>query len=96
MIANSILAKLDLSYLTNVQQPEAQNLAEKDLKSGEDQQDSKTAFERLVLEEKHKDMIISLVSQHFRDKGSAANHREQFDIVRGKGERLCENDPRLN
>ncbi|CAG8919072.1 unnamed protein product [Penicillium salamii] len=81
-------AKLDLSYLSNVQQSEARVSGEKESKSNGNDHDSKTAFERLVLEPKHKDMIVSLVSQHFRDKDSTTNQREQFDIVRGKGKGL--------
>jgi hypothetical protein len=48
-----------------------------------------TAFDRLVLEEGHKPMIISLIAQHFRDKESKTSHQEQFDIVKGKGKRPC-------
>ena len=44
-----------------------------------------TAFDRLVLEEGHRPMIVSLISQHFRDKKSTTGHMEQFDIVKGKG-----------
>ena len=44
-----------------------------------------TAFDRLVLEKGHRPMIVSLISQHFRDKKSAASGMEQFDIVKGKG-----------
>ena len=44
-----------------------------------------TAFEQLVLPRGHKDMLGSLISQHFRDKKSEAADNEQRDIVRGKG-----------
>ena len=44
-----------------------------------------TAFEQLVLPRGHKDMLRSLISQHFRDKKSEAADNEQRDIVRGKG-----------
>ena len=44
-----------------------------------------TAFDQLVLPEKHKDIVVSLVAQHYRDKESAAKDYEQVDIVRGKG-----------
>ncbi|OMP88708.1 ATPase family AAA domain-containing protein 3B [Diplodia seriata] len=47
-----------------------------------------TAFDRLVLEKGHRDMIVSLVSQHFRDKESRTGKREDFDIVQGKGKGL--------
>jgi hypothetical protein len=45
----------------------------------------KEAFDRLVLEEGHSSMIVSLIAQHFRDKKSTTGKREEFDIVRGKG-----------
>lgn len=51
-----------------------------------DESKPKTAFERLVIEENHKKMIVSLVDQHFRDKGSKNTHTGQADIVRGKGQ----------
>lgn len=44
-----------------------------------------TAFGRLVLEKGHKNMIVSLITQHFRDKGVKGAHMEQVDIIRGKG-----------
>ena len=69
-------AKLDLSYLTDVNQETNED--------GEPQ-DDKTAFDRLVLEDGHASMIVSLISQHFRDKKSATAQGEQFDIVKGKG-----------
>lgn len=47
-----------------------------------------TAFEQLVLPRGHKDMLRSLISQHFRDKKSEASDNEQRDIVRGKGKKL--------
>lgn len=50
--------------------------------------DPESAFGRLVLQEGHKDMIISLISQHFRHKESSTNHKGQFDIVKGKGRHL--------
>lgn len=43
------------------------------------------AFGRLVLQDGHRDMIVSLITQHFRDKAIATASREQFDIVKGKG-----------
>ncbi|RYP33774.1 hypothetical protein DL767_004641 [Monosporascus sp. MG133] len=46
----------------------------------------RTSFERLVLPPGHKDMVVSLVAQHFRDKESKETH--QVDIVRGKGKGL--------
>ncbi|PSN62687.1 P-loop containing nucleoside triphosphate hydrolase protein [Corynespora cassiicola Philippines] len=68
------------------------NLSEIDYRSGEAKSekedevkdDSKTAFDDLVLPEGHKEMILSLVAQHFRDQGKD----EEVDIVRGKGKGL--------
>ncbi len=47
-----------------------------------------TSFDRLVLEDGHRPMIVSLISQHFRDKKSTKGHMEQFDIVKGKGKKI--------
>ncbi|KAK0704490.1 hypothetical protein B0H67DRAFT_498311 [Lasiosphaeris hirsuta] len=44
------------------------------------------AFDQLVLPPGHKDMVKSLITQHFRDKESA--DAESNDIVRGKGKGL--------
>lgn len=52
------------------------------------EQSQKTAFEELVLPEGHKDMVVSLISQHFRDKESVTADEDQNDIVRGKGKGL--------
>ncbi|KAL2172749.1 hypothetical protein VTG60DRAFT_2568 [Thermothelomyces hinnuleus] len=43
-------------------------------------------FDQLVLPPGHKEMVLSLVSQHFRDKES--NTFRSMDIVRGKGQGL--------
>lgn len=59
-----------------------------DIDSVRKQKDSEgkdTAFDRLVLEKGHKDMIVSLITQHFRDKEIKGAQMEQVDIVRGKG-----------
>ncbi|KAK4104489.1 hypothetical protein N658DRAFT_513365 [Parathielavia hyrcaniae] len=58
-----------------------------DGKSGGGQKRPATAFDRLVLENGHQHMIVSLISQHFRDK-SATSDTEQFDNVKGKGKGL--------
>ncbi|CAI0653597.1 unnamed protein product [Colletotrichum noveboracense] len=44
------------------------------------------AFDRLVLEDGHKSMIESLISQHFRDKESKGGPQDQVDVVKGKGD----------
>lgn len=82
-----ILAKLDLSHLTDVQPPETPATAtgDKDPQVKQEKQEPATAFDRLVLEKGHRPMIVSLIAQHFRDKKSAAGQREEFDIVKGKG-----------
>ncbi|KAJ4303432.1 hypothetical protein N0V90_002326 [Kalmusia sp. IMI 367209] len=49
------------------------------------QPESKLVFDRLVLEEGHYSMIVSLIAQHFRDKKSTTGQREEFDIVKGQG-----------
>jgi signal recognition particle GTPase len=54
----------------------------------EKEQKQTTAFEELVLPSGHKDMLLSLISQHFRDKESTTADEDQNDIVRGKGKGL--------
>jgi Cdc6-like AAA superfamily ATPase len=45
-----------------------------------------SAFDQLALPDGHRDMVESLVTQHFRDRKSNSN--EQTDIVKGKGKGL--------
>jgi hypothetical protein len=78
-----IPAKLDLSHLTDVHLPAAEG--DKDQQGGTEEKKSTTAFDRLVLEEWHRPMILALIAQHFRDKKSTVGQREEFDIVKGKG-----------
>lgn len=50
-----------------------------------------TAFDQLVLPKGHKEMVLSLIAQHFRDKESASKESketQQVDIIRGKGKGL--------
>ncbi|KAF2136546.1 uncharacterized protein K452DRAFT_237314 [Aplosporella prunicola CBS 121167] len=47
-----------------------------------------TAFDNLVLPEGHKNMVESLILQHFRDKESLRGQSYRSDIVRGKGKGL--------
>lgn len=42
-------------------------------------------FDQLVLPEGHKDLVKSLIAQHFRDKSSTQYERGQPNIVHGKG-----------
>jgi hypothetical protein len=58
-------------------------------KDSQGNEETVTAFDRLVLEEGHESMIVSLIAQHFRDKKSATGHREETDIVKGKGNVFC-------
>lgn len=48
-----------------------------------------TAFDQLVLPEGHREIILSLIAQHFQDKTSKNAENEETDIVRGKGIRSC-------
>ncbi|RDL40429.1 uncharacterized protein BP5553_00408 [Venustampulla echinocandica] len=81
-------AKLDLTHLTDVHAPSNENAGGEGGKETEDDEEPKTAFDRLVLPDGHRKMILSLVAQHFRDKESSANKNDQTGIVRGKGKGL--------
>ncbi|KAJ6263731.1 hypothetical protein Dda_2301 [Drechslerella dactyloides] len=65
--------------------PDEQNKVAADVERIEEDE---TAFDQLVLPDGHRKMVISLVSQHFRDKESATAQTEQADVVRGKGKGL--------
>jgi hypothetical protein len=43
------------------------------------------AFEGLQLPDNHKELVTSLVVQHFRSKQSANLKNEQTDLIQGKG-----------
>jgi hypothetical protein len=45
-----------------------------------------SAFERLELPDGHRNMVKSLVTQHFRDKQTVFTKDDQTDLIRGKGE----------
>lgn len=47
-----------------------------------------TTFDQLVLPRNHKEIVLSLVAQHFQDKSSGNNELEETDIVKGKGKGL--------
>ena len=51
----------------------------------EESDDGKSSFSKLVLPSGHKKMVLSLVSQHFRNKASQKSLDERVDIVKGKG-----------
>lgn len=42
-------------------------------------------FDLLVLPAGHRNMVESLVTQHYLDRASAADGTDEVDIVRGKG-----------
>ncbi|KAI0468396.1 hypothetical protein F4859DRAFT_506015 [Xylaria cf. heliscus] len=46
------------------------------------------AFNRLELPDGHREMVRSLVTQHFRDKQTAFARDDQTDLVKGKGKGL--------
>lgn len=50
-------------------------------------------FDLLVLPDGHKEMVRSLVKQHFREKDSKSKDEEQVDLVRGKGKSRFQDAP---
>lgn len=81
------IAKLDLSYITDVHSSIPIEIADNSaVEPNFDETEPSTALDRLVLEEGHRNMIVSLISQHFREKASSRSQKEEFDIVKGKGE----------
>lgn len=87
-------AKLDLTYLSPINSNSTEKAKQegeegKNEKREEDEGDSigatKTAFDQLILPDGHREMVLSLIAQHFRDKDSAKSEKEQVDLVRGKG-----------
>ncbi|RKL35219.1 hypothetical protein BFJ70_g8076 [Fusarium oxysporum] len=79
-------AQLDLTHLTHFTDTVDDSSAGND----DETEDDKTAFGRLVLPPGHKNMVLSLISQHFRNKAAQRDkdRDEQVDIVRGKGKGL--------
>jgi len=79
-------AKLDLECLKPVGSGNARNEDESISENvGAVDHDTEASFDQLVLPKGHKEMVLSLVAQHFRNKETAGTVRDQFDIVRGKG-----------
>lgn len=77
----TVVAQLDLSYLSEVPASGIDSAqADDDVNEG-----SHGAFAQLVLPKGHKEMVLSLISQHFRNKQSPESNDENLDIVRGKG-----------
>lgn len=75
------VAKLDLDCMSPVRAPEnATAQMDDDFEEG-----GPGAFGQLVLPDGHKKMVLSLISQHFRNKESQESNDNHLDIVRGKG-----------
>lgn len=84
------VAKLDLDCMSDVRAPgNATEPTDDDLEEG-----GQGAFGQLVLPAGHKKMVLSLISQHFRNKESQEGNDKQVDIVRGKGT-LYQTDPQV-
>ncbi|UKZ78990.1 hypothetical protein TrVFT333_006741 [Trichoderma virens FT-333] len=82
-------AKLDLSYITDVHPSIPADVGDNSaVEPNVDEVEPGNALDRLVLEEGHRNMIVSLISQHFREKASSRSQKEEFDIVKGKGKGL--------
>lgn len=76
------VAKLDLDCMSAVRSTRGPtDQTDDDLEEG-----GQGAFGQLVLPRGHKKMVLSLISQHFRNKGSQESTDKPMDIVRGKGE----------
>ncbi|KAK3987005.1 hypothetical protein QBC44DRAFT_332337 [Cladorrhinum sp. PSN332] len=85
-------AQLDLTHIepintgTSDDEGIAVDETDADSDSSDDEvDDDNSTFGRLVLPKGHKKLILSLIAQHFRNKGAPD---EQADIVRGKGKGL--------
>ncbi|KAK4185103.1 hypothetical protein QBC35DRAFT_454583 [Podospora australis] len=92
VLRNRKWAHLDLSYLSPVH-ANRHKVEEVEIGVGRESSAPENsrpdlAFNQLVLPDGHKQMVLSLIAQHFRDKESTASSSEQFDIVRGKGKGL--------
>ncbi|KAK4678794.1 hypothetical protein QC764_500330 [Podospora pseudoanserina] len=85
-------AQLDLTYLAPPHFPTASSPSASGYKppSGPASHISppRPAFEQLVLPDGYKDMVLSLIAQHYRDKQMQNDERDQVDIIRGKGKGL--------
>ncbi|KAL6804887.1 hypothetical protein GGI42DRAFT_342266 [Trichoderma sp. SZMC 28013] len=89
VLRNRKWAQLDLTYLTEVRETiPVDPIDGQQTEDGNSGKEKETAFDQLVLESGHKDMIISLITQHFQDKKAKGAQMEQVDIVRGKGKGL--------
>ncbi|KAF5988631.1 putative aaa family atpase protein [Fusarium bulbicola] len=79
-------AELHLTYFAHI----TDSIDDSSAVNDDETEDDKTAFGRLVLPTGHKKMVLSLISQHFRNKATQRDKErdEQVDIVRGKGKEL--------
>ena len=73
----NVAAELDLTYM--------EDASESDTRVHENEEVAQPAFEQLVLPDGHKNIVLSLISQHYRNRDSGRRSIEQSDIVRGKG-----------
>jgi hypothetical protein len=77
-------AKLDISHLSPVGSKGTSDDDDDD--AAADKMDKReTPFDQLVLPPGHKNMVLSLVAQHFRDRENITMDNDSADIVRGKG-----------
>jgi len=85
-----VLAKLDLTYLSHIEPISVLSKTSGVAGAANTDEEAKakkaeTTFDQLVLPPGHKEMVLSLIAQHYRDKESGTADTEQVDIVRGKG-----------
>ena len=79
---NNRAAQLDLTHLEHIDNQDDEGDIDAEDEDSDGESGDKSAFGRLVLPHGHKKMVLSLIAQHFRNKGQ---QDEQADIVRGKG-----------
>ncbi|KAI1176622.1 hypothetical protein F4777DRAFT_577723 [Nemania sp. FL0916] len=84
VLRNRQWAELDLTYLSEIQPSGSKGV--NDAEADDEPEPRKLAFDELVLPDGHKDVILSLITQHFRNK--EPSHTDQADIIRGKGKGL--------
>lgn len=65
-----------------------EDATESDAKTHENKAVTQPAFDQLVLPVGHKNIVLSLISQHYRNRDSGRRSIDQSDIVRGKGKTL--------
>lgn len=65
-----------------------EDATESDAQALENKEATQPAFDQLVLPDGHKNIVLSLISQHYRNRDSGRRNIDQSDIVRGKGKIL--------